>query len=133
MIDLRAGLLFFDAPAVVAATDRTSRKALSKFGAFVRQRAKSSMRKRKAAAPAGSPPSVHVGTIKRRVYFAYDPARQSVVVGPTVFARGEGGRLNEHGGRGRLGLYPPRPFMRPAFAQERKNVDRIWADAERRS
>lgn len=81
-IDFKAG--FFDRPAVINAVDKATRKALSKFGAFVRRAARSSLRRRKKSSAAGSPPSVHtsdkVATLKN-IQFAYEPARQSVIVG----------------------------------------------------
>ena len=61
---------FFDRDAVLKATDKAQRMALSKFGAFVRTRARSSIRKRKGVAPAGSPPSSHTGLLKQFIYFS---------------------------------------------------------------
>lgn len=55
---------------------------LSKFGAFVRRTAKGLIRKRKRSSNPGEPPSSHVGTLKEFIYFAYDTARRSVVIGP---------------------------------------------------
>jgi hypothetical protein len=55
---------------------------LSKFGAYVRTAAKSSIRKRKRASAPGSPPSSHTGLLKRFIYFGYDTAARSVVIGP---------------------------------------------------
>lgn len=52
---------FFDRKAVLAAVDKATLRVLSKFGAFVRRRAKSSIRKRKKASPPGQPPSSHSG------------------------------------------------------------------------
>ena len=100
---------FFDRPAVTNAVDRGAKKALSKAGAFVRQRARSSIRKRKKTSAPGSPPSSHVGTLKRFLFFAYEPTRKSVVVGPAktnqVFFQGDGRPVTgavpgvlEHGG-----------------------------------
>lgn len=86
-IDFKAG--FFDRPAVINAVDKATRKALSKFGAFVRRAARSSLRRRKKSSAAGSPPSVHtsdkVATLKN-IQFAYEPARQSVIVGAVKLA-----------------------------------------------
>lgn len=72
---------FFDRP-VVSALDRAAKGALSKFGAFVRTTARSSIRKRKRVSDPGQPPSSHTGLLKRFLFFAYDALRQSVVVGP---------------------------------------------------
>jgi hypothetical protein len=77
---------FLDKPAVANAVDAGTRRALSKFGAFVRTRSRSSIRKRKKASKPGQPPSSHVGTLKKLIFFTYDQQKKSVVIGPTKFA-----------------------------------------------
>jgi ribosomal 50S subunit-associated protein YjgA (DUF615 family) len=74
---------FFDRKIVIDAMDRAARNVLSKFGAFVRQRAKSSIRQRKRASDPGKPPSSHTGVLKDFIFFGYEADRQSVVIGPT--------------------------------------------------
>ncbi|MCR4415291.1 MAG: hypothetical protein NUV77_23005 [Thermoguttaceae bacterium] len=74
--------LFFDTERVVRATDKAQRRVLSKFGAYVRRGAKSSIRKRRAPSPPGTPPSSHTGVLKRFIFFAYEPERHNVVIGP---------------------------------------------------
>ncbi len=73
---------FFDSGKVLAAMEKKERRALSKFGAFVRTRARSSIRKRRKPSSPGSPPSSHVGTLKKLLFFSYDSKNKSVVVGP---------------------------------------------------
>jgi len=117
---------------------RATRKVLSKFGAFVRRGAKSSIRNRKATSAPGSPPSSHVGTLKRLIFFAYDPGRKSVVIGPTPFNTSEGVAppLLEYGGttvirrRGkvRTATYRPCPFMKAfTFHDLRRSCITNWA------
>jgi len=65
MIRFELGKLFFDRQAVISKVDAATRRVLSRFGAFVRQRAKSSIRKRRNPAPPGSPPSSHTGLLKK--------------------------------------------------------------------
>lgn len=91
-------LTFFDDAQVMAAVAKKERQALSKFGAFVRTRSRSSLRyigKRAAArnevsAP-GKPPFLHRSKsggdspLKALLFFAYDHAEKSVVIGPAVF------------------------------------------------
>lgn len=111
---------FFDRPAVTTAVDQGAKRSLSKFGAFVRQRAKTSIRKapmadaetgdvvrgrrkkgarvRPAVSRPGSPPYSHEGSLRRLILFAYDPAARSVVVGPVPFKNVEAPRLLEYGG-----------------------------------
>jgi len=75
--------MFFDRQAVIEAVGRAGAKALGKAGAYIQRRAKSSIRKRKRVSRPGEPPSSHVGTLRNRIYFNYDPPSRSVVVGPT--------------------------------------------------
>ena len=93
---------FFDRRAVTSAMDKATVKSLSKFGAFVRRAAQTSMRYRKGASQPGQPPSAHkskqlaalkkMGRAKHNgallrelLFFAYDPTTRSVVVGPLGF------------------------------------------------
>lgn len=119
---------FFTSNEVLKALDKKTRSALSKFGAFVRTRARSSIRKRKKASEPGSPPSSHVGTLKKLLFFGYDAQSKSVVVGPVPF-RGPAvaPALLEYGGQAiqqqkgkpsRRLFYRPRPFMQPALKAE---------------
>ena len=93
---------FFDRRAVTAAADKGMVRALSKFGAFVRRAAQTSMRYRKGPSQPGQPPSAHkskqlaalkkMGRAKHNgallrelLFFSYDPSTRSVVVGPLGF------------------------------------------------
>lgn len=127
---------FFDRKPVVSATDRANRRVLSKFGAFVRTRARGSMKRRKTASAPGEPPSAHVGLIKQFLYFSYEQSRKSVVIGPAKLNKpGEAVRVLEEGGMAtvfRRGepknvLYAKRPFMKPAFDEERKKMPAAFA------
>lgn len=139
---------FFDRPAVVKALDKAERRGHLRLGAFVRTRARSSLRKRKKPSQPGSPPSMHVGHIRKFLYFVYDPATKSVVVGPALLGAQSGTtvpEVHEHGGEldqkeyqlsgGRWvrykpggdkvratrlvdAKYPPRPYMKPALDAE---------------
>ena len=82
MLDMRIKENFFDKQRVVRAVDKARRAVLSKAGAFIRQRAKTSIRKRKAISAPGKPPSSHEGSLRRFLYFGYDPGADTVVVGP---------------------------------------------------
>jgi len=131
---------FFDRQKVQAAVDRSTRKVFSKFGAFVRQRAKTSIKKRKGTSPPGGPPYSHAGLLKKLIFFAFDAQRQSVVIGPTLLREGSAApRLLEHGGEAQLetkqgpkaARYRPRPFMGPAFEKERPSLPALWRDSVR--
>jgi len=96
---------FFDRKKVLDATTRAERKVLSRFGAFVRVRSRSSIKKAPKADAAtgvilkgrrkkgaqtvdavskpGSPPYGHANQLlKKFLYFAYDKDAHSVVIGP---------------------------------------------------
>lgn len=129
---------FFDRPAIVKSVDRGTRKVLSKFGAFVRRAAQSSIRKRKTVSAAGQPPSSHTGLLKRNIFFVYSEDRQSVVIGPILLNKGtDAPRLLEHGDtvtrtrrRRRVRMtYRPRPFMGPAFEREQQKLPALWRDS----
>lgn len=73
---------FFDSAAVARSVDAATRRVLSKFGAFVRTRARTSIRRRKGVSPPGGPPYSHVGLLKQFLFFSYDTGSRSVVIGP---------------------------------------------------
>jgi hypothetical protein len=109
---------FFDRGSVMRAVERGRRKALSRYGAYVRKIAQNSMKRSKKPAPPGRPPHVHVGLLKRHIYFTYDAARQSVVIGPILIKAGSiVPSLLEHGGNVGKKVYEARPYMRPAHRQ----------------
>jgi hypothetical protein len=130
--------IFFDRKAVTSRVDRATRKVLSKFGAYVRQRAKTSLRKRKKVSEPGKPPSSHTGLLRKLIYFGYDPAGRTVVIGPTPLRSNvEAPPLLEHGGtttlvrhgKRKIARYRARPFMRPAFEAERPQLPKLWRDS----
>ena len=131
---------FFDREKVKRSVDAGTRRVFSKFGAFVRQRARTSIRKRKGTSAPGQPPYSHVGLLRRFIFFAYDQGRRSVVIGPTLTRDdSEAPRLLEHGGaavqrvegKAKRLRYRPRPFMGPAFAEEQPKLPALWRDSVR--
>jgi len=138
--------MFFDKAPVLRAVARAERQVLSKAGAFVRRRAKGLVRKRKRVSRPGEPPSSHAGHLRRLIFFGYDRAASSVVIGPLRFGQGEAPALLEFGGivtrerkagRGRtMGArrtmrYRPRPFMGPALEAETPNFPSLFKDCIR--
>ena len=128
--------LFFDSEKVVRSVDKSTRKVLSKFGAFVRRTAKQSIRKRKASSAPGQPPSSHTGLLKRFIFFGYDPQNESVVIGPARLSqnnRGEAPSILEYGGRTTVKKkrvkISARPFMGPAFEKEKPKLPSMWKDS----
>lgn len=132
--EFKAG--FFDRQTVQRAVDKAARKNLSKFGAFVRRSAQTSIRSRKRISEPGQPPSSHTGLLKRHIYFAYDGQKKSVVIGPVAWKK-RGSftvpEVLEYGGQIRETKYRynyrPRPFMRPAFEKEKARIKDIWKDS----
>lgn len=136
---------FFDREKVQKQVDAGTKRVLSKFGAYVRQRAKTSIRTRKGISSPGNPPYAHTYVARKRdnpngkrkkgskfylfrnsILFSYDPSSKSVVIGPALL---NGSRTNptvpellEKGGTvsrdGKTMHYRPRPFMGPAFRKE---------------
>lgn len=84
---INKAMFFFDQAgrarsAVIRRMDIATRRVLSKFGAFVRTRARGSMRRRNSYSQPGEPPHAHIGHLKHFLEFGYDPNRRSVVIGP---------------------------------------------------
>jgi len=144
--------LFFDRKAVQDKVDPAARKVLGKFGAFVRQRARTSIRKRKAVSEPGQPPSSHLGLVRQWILFAFDKVRKSVVIGaarlrgkignaPEALERGGPSqtlvRLQHRGLRGflqgmlrqtRTTNVRARPYMQPAFDAEIGKLPGMFQD-----
>ncbi len=141
MFDMKFKDAFFDSKKVLSATDRATRRVLSRFGSFVRRTAKSSIRKRKRVSSPGSPPSSHTGLLKRFLFFGYETTKRAVVVGFVKFSRrgtGEAPALLEHGGttvlsdrrgRSKLARYSARPTMKPALEKEQSKLPAMWRDS----
>lgn len=135
--------LFFDRGVVTRAVDKAKRAVLSKAGAFIRTTARHSIRTKKGAAPPGEPPHSHQGSLRRLIYFGYDPGAESVVVGPVGFRRSTAPNVLEFGGktdvrhrrrgkvvRTRVSI-DQRPFMGPALEKERPKLPKRWAGSVR--
>ncbi|MBI3866816.1 MAG: hypothetical protein HY290_33470 [Planctomycetia bacterium] len=134
---------FFDRRSVTNAVNRAELRTLSKFGAFVRTRARTSIRKRRKPSLPGNPPSSHSGLLKRFIFFFYDRLRHSVIVGPVKLngTIGDAPAALEYGGRSqvwagrrhrrllRIVMIRPRPYMQPALELEQPKLPRLWANS----
>jgi hypothetical protein len=139
----QAKSMFFDTKKVKSATDRATRKVLSRFGAFVRKTARWSIRRRKKSSKPGHPPSAHSDLLKK-IFFVYDSSRRSVIIGPIRLNKpGNAPEALEYGGAsrvtsGRRGRrksrtvrIAARPFMQPAFMKEKPKLQGMWANSIR--
>lgn len=147
MIQMRVKRIAFSVLKVVQRADVATQRVLSKFGAFVMTGARRSIRKRKASSRPGSPPSSHMGFLKRFIFFDVSLGRKSVIIGPARIqaANGEqlpaleyGGpttiRLRVRGKRRRTGrrvrvVIAARPFMGPSFEEEKRKLPLMWRDS----
>ena len=157
-LNAKATQNFFDRKAVRNALKPATRKALSQAGAFVRTSARSSMKsrgKKNARSQPGQPPRYTPGNglLRKRLFFAFDRAKESVVVGPVGFRGSKVPELMEYGGNTRLrnhvmplkqaratgqrrfyrytgpAKYRPRPFMNPALERERANIPKQFRNS----
>ena len=136
--------LFFDAPAVTNALDKAARKVLSRFGAYVRRTARTSIRKSKKISEPGKPPRSHTGLLRQFIFFAHDPETQGVVIGPERLNSkiGDVPEVLEYGGTTTIATYrrrkvvgkrvvriAARQFMHPALTKELPGLPAMWADS----
>jgi hypothetical protein len=84
-VTMRMKDFFFDRQVIKDRMSTANRKAIAKVGAFIRRRARSSLRRRRKSSQPGRPPSVHtadsVATLKN-ILFAYEPQAEALVIGP---------------------------------------------------
>ena len=119
---------FFDKPKVAKAIDAKTRRVLSKFGAFTRRDAQTSMRPGKKPSPAGQPPRSRGKKLLRKLlFFSDDSTAKKVVIGPLRLDRtaeqhvpralDEGGVIvrRDKVGKAHRNRYGKHPYMRPAF------------------
>lgn len=127
---------------ILDSAERASLRALARFGAFVRQRAKTSIRPRDKISEPGKPPSSHVGLLRDRILFEVERAAKNVVIGPMLL-RGttspDALAALEHGGQSLImdrgqaksALIQARPFMQPAFDIELEKAPYLWENSLR--
>ena len=133
-INIGVGLdttVLFNTRAVTQAVDRAKRRVLVAQGAYLRKIAQHQIPDRRGPSRPGNPPHSHTGILRQRLFFAYDRAAESVVVGPQVFNPSDAPGLLEHGG-----LIPrtgkplaARPFMGPALERAEPKLASLWHDS----
>jgi hypothetical protein len=143
---------FFDRPGVIAAINKTTHRYLNRFGYEVAREAKRLMVDAPPGvySPPGFAPFAHSGLLRKMIYWAFDVATRSLVVGPsalkdhyTPYTNFMVPELLEYGGtairKGRGGFmwqkygqaipiyhYEPRPYMGPALTYVWARNDLIW-------
>lgn len=95
MVSVKIKSMFFDRAMVGKRVNREKIKRLSKGGAFIRRRARSSIRASKNHSKPGEPVKTRGKQyLKRNIFFSYDKSSDSVVVGPAklnmIFFDGDG-------------------------------------------
>ena len=112
--------------ALKTATTRGICSALGRFGSYTRRSARSSIRKRKKISAPGAPPSSHTDALRAGIMYAVDREKLTVVVGVPK-GKSSAPAVLEHGGIGKDGkFYRARPFMAPAFEQQKKNITKLF-------
>ncbi|MCE9605067.1 MAG: hypothetical protein K8U03_09230 [Planctomycetia bacterium] len=117
---------FFDKAFVEQSLDPATRRTLSADGALLRRSSRRSMRSKDGAAAKGKPPHRHKKDkdhpkgplVYDRLFFAYEPDAQAVIVGPELL--GDSHVLTT--------LEETNPFMRPALEREKDKLARPYAD-----
>lgn len=152
---------FFDREAVLKAVGRARVKVLGEYGRRVRRRAQKSLQYADGPAAPGEAPHAHRSRTRKRtskrtgkvrvrsvsflrefLFYKYDPASQSVVIGPErldstvdpralpALERGGPSSILDHGKRKAITV-AARPFMAPAAAAERPGLSSLWKDSVR--
>lgn len=146
--------MFFDSKKVLSAVDNAAKSVLSKFGAFVRTTAKQSIKKKKGYSRPGEPPHSKTGILKKFIFFGYDIAAESVVVGPALLSGGGMGKAPsalEYGGQSestnsyywkktdkgfrrvkkstRTINLQARPYMNPALEKNIPQLPEMWRNS----
>lgn len=137
---------FFDKTKVASFLDRKTKRALGKYGAFVRRSAQFSMRnagkgKTNSAKPGEAPRAHGQKELKRLLFFTYDPIKKSVVIGPVRLGRTAnqhvpllqevGGTKDVRTNSGKIATltYAPHPYIGPAALANRGVIAKAYADA----
>jgi hypothetical protein len=133
---------FSDRANVQAAVNKTILSKLNYIGGYVRTVVKNSIRKAKgrhSVSVAGKPPLGHIGLFKKNIFFAIEPERDSVIIGPALLnAKGQnvpetlefGGStvIYSHKKRKKVTI-KARPYMQPALEHSQNKIAQIWANS----
>lgn len=121
----------FDRRAVERRAKDGSIRSLGHAAASLRLTARRSIRRRKGASPAGTPPHTRQGALRRAVLYSVEKDKQRALIGPSYDLVGPSAIAHEFGGRFRGDRYPRRPFMGPALEKVTPRLPRFWASSVR--
>lgn len=133
---------FFNNRKVLRLLDKKTHGALRRFGAYVRTAAKKSIKqvsKKGTPSKPGQPPKSRRGLLKSFIFYGFDLAKRSVVVGPQKIygLKGKTPSVLEYGGgvrhKSKKGCVSnakvsARPYMGPAFEKGKKKLSSLWAN-----
>jgi len=143
---------FFDRRSVIRALGEANVRVLSAQGQEVQYQAKGLLWPGKGPSAPGRPPHMHTGLIKKFLYFSYDVATKSEVIGPAIINTPTGApKTLEYGGdaqfpenrwatvggqRKLVSKYKiihvlPRPYMKPALALAKPRLAELWQNSVR--
>ena len=141
MIKINTRTFFYNRK-VLRLLDRKTHGALKRFGSFVRKTARRSIRPvGKSGKPSkpGQPPKSRRGLLKNFIFYGFDLARRSVVIGPQKIygLKGKAPSVLEYGGNARTkskrrtitsSKVSARPYMGPAFKKGKKQLASLWSN-----
>lgn len=145
-------VVFWDHRELIEQAQKAKARVMKRAGGLVRGIMRRSIKNRKDPSPVGTPPSAHTkgGGIKNLIFWDYDPATESVIIGPALKSDAMSnlapvpGTL-ERGGRSRIKLSKalkrklgketivatirPRPFAAPALKAFETSYPELWEGA----
>ncbi len=132
---------FFNNTKVLRLLDKRTHAALGRFGKYVRAVAKNSIKrvsKKGQPSKPGQPPKSRRGLLKNFIFYGFDLAKRSVVIGPQKIygLKGKAPNVLEYGGNVRnkrnkhitSSKVSARPYMGPAFRKGKKHLSSLWAN-----
>ena len=132
---------FFNNRKVLRLLDKKTHAALGRFGKYVRKVAKNSIRpvgKKGTPSQPGQPPKSRKGLLKNFIFYGFDRAKRSVVIGPQKIygIKGKTPNVLEYGGNIKSkknkhitsSKVSARPYMGPAFRKGKKHLSSLWSN-----
>ena len=133
---------FFYNKKVLRLLDKKTHSVFRRFGGYVRTVAKNSIKpvgKKGTPSKPGQPPKSRKGLLKNFIFYGFDLAKRSVIIGPQKIhgLKGKAPNVLEYGGNARNksqkghitnAKVSARPYMGPAFEKGKKKLSSLWAN-----